>query len=101
MFGGLLQRLPQLWPAEDSNVEPAQAVLLQLPGQRPAPSTKARDLLCPGRKPKVVELLSELRKTAFSVAYVPESPDTTQEEASRSEARPGTYTTRSGKGVCC
>ena len=84
MFGGLLQRLPQLWPVDDSDVEPAQAVLLQLPGQRPAPSTKARDLLCPGRKPKVVELLSELRKTAFSVAYVSDSPDTTQEEASRS-----------------
>ena len=81
MFGGLFQRLP--WSADEGNVEPVQAVLLQLPGQRPAPSPKARELLCSGRKPKVVELLSELRVTAYSVAYVPDSPDTTQEEASR------------------
>ena len=83
MFGGLLQRLPQLWPADEGNVEPAQVVLLQLPGQRACPNTKARDLLCPGKKEKVVELLSELRKEAYLVAYMPESPDTTPEEASR------------------
>ena len=64
-------------------VEPAQTVLLKLPWHRAAPSAKAQDFLVQGKKDKVTVLLGELRTRSFSVAYMAENPDASEEELGR------------------